>query len=60
VPRSRPTLAFLEPSAGPEPRETIAVADTGSGRILSRITPQQGVVQTMAASADGVHVRMRW
>jgi Tol biopolymer transport system component len=40
-------------AVGPEPRETIAVADTGSGRILSRITPQQGVIQTMAASADG-------
>jgi eukaryotic-like serine/threonine-protein kinase len=38
---------------GPEPRETIALADTATGRILSRITPQQGVVRTMAASADG-------
>jgi eukaryotic-like serine/threonine-protein kinase len=40
-------------AVGPEPRETIAVADTATGRILSRITPQQGVIQTMAASADG-------
>jgi Tol biopolymer transport system component len=38
---------------GPEPRETIALADIATGRILSRITPQQGVIQTMAASADG-------
>lgn len=38
---------------GPEPRETIALADTATGRILSQITPQQGVIQTMAASADG-------
>lgn len=38
---------------GPEPRETIAVADTATGRILGRISPAQGVIQTMAASADG-------
>ena len=40
-------------AVGPEPRETIAVADTATGRILSRITPGKGVIQTMAASADG-------
>jgi serine/threonine protein kinase len=40
-------------AVGAEPRETIAVADTATGRILHRITPQQGVIQTMAASADG-------
>jgi len=40
-------------AVGPEPRETIAVADTATGRILSRITPQHGVIQTMAAAADG-------
>lgn len=38
---------------GPEPRETIAVADTATGRILRRISTAQGVIQTMAASADG-------
>ena len=43
-------IAFV---VGPEPRGTIAVADTRTGRILDRITPQQGVIQTMAASADG-------
>jgi eukaryotic-like serine/threonine-protein kinase len=43
-------------AVGPEPRETIAVADTATGRILSRITPQQGVIQTMAASADGARL----
>ena len=40
-------------AVGPEPRETIAVADTATGRIVGRIAPQQGVIQTMAASADG-------
>lgn len=38
---------------GPEPRETIALADTATGLVLSRITPQRGVIQTIAASADG-------
>lgn len=40
-------------AVGPEPRGTIAVADTRTGRILHRITPQQGVIQTLAASVDG-------
>src|SRR5262245_52451247 len=40
-------------AVGPEPRETIAVADTVNGRIMSRISPRQGVIQTIAASADG-------
>ena len=40
-------------AVGPEPRETIAVADTATGRILGRITPGKGVIQTLAASADG-------
>jgi hypothetical protein len=38
---------------GPEPRETIAVADTQTGRIAGRISPGKGVVQTLAASGDG-------
>jgi hypothetical protein len=38
---------------GPEPRETIAVADTQTGRIAGRISPGRGVVQTLAASSDG-------
>jgi hypothetical protein len=38
---------------GPEPRETIAVADAQTGRIAGRIAPGKGVVQTLAASSDG-------
>ena len=38
---------------GPEPRETIAVANTETGRITGRISPGKGVVQTLAASGDG-------
>jgi len=38
---------------GPEPRETIAVADTQTGRIAGRISPGKGVIQTLAASSDG-------
>jgi hypothetical protein len=40
-------------AVGPEPRETIAVADTATGRISGRISPGKGVLQTLAASADG-------
>jgi hypothetical protein len=40
-------------AVGPEPRETIAVADTGTGRVSGRISPGKGVIQTLAASADG-------
>ena len=40
-------------AVGPEPRETIAVADTATGRIPGRISPGKGVIQTLAASADG-------
>jgi hypothetical protein len=43
-------IAFV---VGPEPRETIAVADTATGRVSGRISPGKGVIQTMAASADG-------
>jgi len=40
-------------AVGPEPRETIAVADTATGRLSGRISPGKGVIQTLAASADG-------
>lgn len=40
-------------AVGPEPRETIAVADTATGRVSGRISPGNGVIQTLAASADG-------
>jgi hypothetical protein len=40
-------------AVGPEPRETIAVADTATGRVSGRIAPGKGVIQTLAASADG-------
>jgi predicted Ser/Thr protein kinase len=40
-------------AVGPEPRETIAVADTATGRVSGRISPAKGVIQTLAASADG-------
>ena len=40
-------------AVGPEPRETIAVADTATGRVSGRISPGKGVIQTLAASADG-------
>jgi hypothetical protein len=40
-------------AVGPEPRETIAVADTVTGRVSGRISPGKGVIQTLAASADG-------
>jgi eukaryotic-like serine/threonine-protein kinase len=40
-------------AVGPEPRETIAVADTGTGRLSGRISPGKGVIQTMAASGNG-------
>jgi hypothetical protein len=43
-------IAFV---IGPEPRETIAVADTQTGRLAGRISPGKGVVQTLAASSDG-------
>jgi hypothetical protein len=38
---------------GPEPRETIGLADTGTGRVSGRLSPGKGVIQTLAASADG-------
>jgi len=40
-------------AVGPEPRETIALADTATGRVSGRLSPGKGVIQTLAASADG-------
>lgn len=38
---------------GPEPHEKIAVADASNGRIIARISPGKGSLQSLAASADG-------
>jgi hypothetical protein len=43
-------LAFL---IGPEPRQTIALADTESGRIKSRISTDKGEIESLASAADG-------
>ena len=40
-------------AVGPEPRETIALADTQTGRITGQLSPGKGVIQTLVASADG-------
>jgi hypothetical protein len=48
MPRNR--IAFV---IGPEPHETIAVADASYGRISARISPRKGSVQSVTASADG-------
>jgi len=40
-------------SIGPEPHETIALADTATGRISGRISPGKGVIKSLAASPDG-------
>jgi len=48
LPGSR--IAF---AIGPEPHETIAVADASNGRISARISPRKGSIQSLAASADG-------
>src|SRR5262249_26136837 len=40
-------------AVGAEARGTIAVADTVDGRVMSRISPRQDVIQSIAASADG-------
>jgi predicted Ser/Thr protein kinase len=44
------TIAFV---IGPEPRQTIAVADTVTGRIAARIAPGKGTIDSMTASPDG-------
>ena len=43
-------IAFL---IGPVPRETIALADTETGRITRRIAPGKGEIVSLAASPDG-------
>jgi serine/threonine protein kinase len=46
-------IAFV---IGPEPHETIAVADATNGRITRRISPAKGIVQSLTASPDGVRL----
>ena len=43
-------IAFV---IGPEPHETIAVADASNGRISARISPGKGIIQSVTTSADG-------
>jgi hypothetical protein len=43
-------IAFV---IGPEPHETIAVADASNGRVSARISPGKGIIQSIAASPDG-------
>jgi hypothetical protein len=43
-------IAFV---IGPNRRQTIAVADTGTGRITRRLAPAKGVISSIAASPDG-------
>ena len=38
---------------GPEPHNTIAVADASNGRISARISPGKGSIQSVTASPDG-------
>ena len=38
---------------GPDPRETIAIADASNGRISNRISPGKGRLQSLTASPDG-------
>jgi WD40 repeat protein len=38
---------------GPEPHETIAIANASNGRISDRIFPGKGGIQSIAASPDG-------
>jgi serine/threonine protein kinase len=44
------TIAF---AIGPSPHETIALADTGTGRITGRIHPGKGEFNGLAATPDG-------
>jgi hypothetical protein len=41
---------------GPEPRETIAFGEPASGRLVRRISPGKGVVDSMSCSPDGITV----
>ena len=41
---------------GPEPHETIALAEPASGRMVRTITPRKGTVDSMSCSPDGTTV----
>jgi eukaryotic-like serine/threonine-protein kinase len=43
-------IAFM---IGPEPHETIAIADASNGRISERISLRKGSIRSLAASPDG-------
>ena len=43
-------IAFV---IGPSPRNTIALAETASGRVIRRIAPGKGVINGLTAAADG-------
>jgi hypothetical protein len=46
-------IAFV---IGPDPHETIAIADTANGRIIGRIAPGKGAILSLAASPDGAAI----
>ncbi len=43
-------IAFV---IGPPPHNTIALADTASGRVIRRIAPDKGVIRGLTAAPDG-------
>jgi eukaryotic-like serine/threonine-protein kinase len=43
-------IAFM---IGPQPHQTIGLAETANGRITRRIAPEKGVITGLTASADG-------
>jgi hypothetical protein len=43
-------IAFL---IGPQPRQTIALADIASGRVIRRLSPAKGSIRSLTASLDG-------
>jgi len=49
-PAGERNVAFV---IGPEPRQTIAVAEIESGRIVQRIAPAKGEINSLTASPDG-------
>src|SRR5262249_49837195 len=44
------SIAF---AIGPEPHQTVAIADTSNGRISGRIAPGKGEIVSLAATPDG-------
>lgn len=46
-------IAFL---MGPEPRETIGIAETETGQMTRRLTPGKGRIVSLAASPDGATI----